>query len=973
MSSRFSEIPYFILENFFNNLKPYGHVYPSSAVIHTMGHSIVAKGGYGVEIYLKNITPSEDELGYDPYYMVKCRNFTLDSRKTGTRTDGSTYDGALENTIFKFSFEPIETTYRGSEISYDSLVNYANNPDNSPVEVYFKKTHLLHDFIDDTSTYKDFVNTTKEYLYFGELFTIANDSFIVEYNGMMNYVMKALPEVNRTDNLQVFFEVFFDQLYSQLYNALGNILVQSDPYEMDAKYLYYLLSMYKVFTIHNMDVPTEREFIANIPSYLKRKGSFTSLYLIWYVLTKNTSNLLTVYERWHDWDIPDTPLEYFTDYPYLSYNSYATNPPIGGAGAAYYYRGAGASISTISLPTNIWTVIHNLNNTYPLVQCINDENKLVFPSLISYVDANILTAAFDDEAVSGYAICSQSETALYQHTHTQILPATTWTVVHNLDLDPANHFYPHVQVVNNSQQLNPTNIHFKDNNTLEIIFDEATEGVATVFSDPQTYTQDSNTGTSWIVIHNLQDHYPFVMIVDDNDEIMFPDEILFSDENTLIVSFSEASTGTAVIFSNPVSLFYPTYSPEVTGGCMSPHYRAELDLSSEPLRDDAIIDDTMWDDLLTYWNEMRPVCKFAHYSEVISPITDFSGFTRSLYNNPTKNGYLYSMCTEISNDASADCYVYTSNGYFSTWVIYHNFGTRALILDCYDINKRQIIPANTNFITTNAIIITFSTAVNGFAYVSKAEYDSGLIASSTEWEVDHHLGDGHPGEEFMVELQRKSNNFEFMPMDITMSSAVSASIKLFEPTAGYSVYAKREYYYTRSGASDAWFIAHNLNSSAVLTQTFNTSKEAIYPKQIIIHDIYSCTIYFETPQEGYAIIKKVGLDDTNMIAIADAIDHIEIGDGTSGRKWDPVINNMIESSIGRYELEVDQDTGKLYTEDANYYYLESFIRDEIEMNVTEIGVYDVDENLLFYTYMSPLNKPVSIGLTIWYRIEKRMR
>jgi hypothetical protein len=50
---RFSDVPYFVLQRFFNNLTPHGYEYPSIGILRGGKSGIVAKNGYGVDLFLK--------------------------------------------------------------------------------------------------------------------------------------------------------------------------------------------------------------------------------------------------------------------------------------------------------------------------------------------------------------------------------------------------------------------------------------------------------------------------------------------------------------------------------------------------------------------------------------------------------------------------------------------------------------------------------------------------------------------------------------------------------------------------------------------------------------------------------------------------------------------------------------------------------------------------------------------------------
>jgi len=952
MSSKFSDIPYFIIENFLNTIRPYNYSLAKTGSLRGVsifgsGINICARGGYGVNLYLKNPRPSSDSLGYNPYYRIKGVPYSLTSRNSE--------NSLLESTLFTFQYVPA-TAIRGSEITLEDLIEYSSDPINTPIEIYFGIDRILHEFIENNDEYVKYVNTNKRYLYFGELFALDNNKIVIDYNNIYKYALNTLPVNNRTENLQIFLETFFDKQYSEIYNSLKNILCLSDPYEMWSNYLYYLLLMYNVSTKHSMDIDTERVFVANLPYYLKRKGTYSSLYIIWNTLAKGTTNLLNIYERWHNWEIEGTPLENFTDFLYTSFPHYNEVPPETGAGHGYYYSEIARSVIDINTPSLIWDVTHNLNNKYPLCQFVDDQDNIIIPSKIFYRDISLIEATFG-EVVSGKAICTEAPLSAMEFIHIQNTPSITWNINHALGKQ-----YPIIQVIYNDEQIIPDQIYYENTDDLTLTFSEAMEGVAVMIVDDDLTVTTHSSGTEWYIEHNLDDMYPLVQIVN-NDYLEIPDGIKFNDTMSYTVTFTENAEGKAITFSNTSSMLYPTYSPEISGGCLTPHYRVEIDLSNEPLHSDAIIKKEFWDDLLSYWNEMRPVCKFAHYNEIISPITDFTGLTKSLYQLPTKYGYLYSQCCRSVAVSFPNSLIFNSVNNLSKWIIKHNFGTKDLNIQCFDANRKQIYPSTIEFTTNSSIVVTFSVAVNGYAFISVADYTHEQSVSSSEWEATHNFGDNY---QYVLELAKYETQKVFIPQSVTMSSTVSASASLIEADTGFLSLTKHTMVvpYERSEASKEWYVYHGLNSNNIQVQAFDNNDNVIYPASITIVDNNVCILLFNEERSGIAVVREVGIGLLTMDEIISSISYLKIGNAGS-RNWKPAVENDIESPIGTFNA-------VLYKEDGEYYYIRVDINDNQSYNISEMGIFSITGDILFYTYCSPIYKPENISLIIWYRIAKIM-
>jgi hypothetical protein len=68
-------------------------------------------------------------------------------------------------------------------------------------------------------------------------------------------------------------------------------------------------------------------------------------------------------------------------------------------------------------------------------------------------------------------------------------------------------------------------------------------------------------------------------------------------------------------------------------------------------------------------------------------------------------------------------------------------------------------------------------------------------------------------------------------------------------------------------------------------------------------------------------------------------------------------------------------------EDDNYYYITLYINENLDYSVDEendkygikeIGIYNKEGNILFYTYCGLIEKPVGVYLKLYYKIRKRV-
>jgi len=163
---------------------------------------------------------------------------------------------------------------------------------------------------------------------------------------------------------------------------------------------------------------------------------------------------------------------------------------------------------------------------------------------------------------------------------------------------------------------------------------------------------------------------------------------------------------------------------------LTPHYKIEIDLSSEPVGDNYIINKYLMDELIRYWNYTKPVSKYVHYEQLIAPTSkmDEAGEYVSLYDEH-KNAYLntqftgsnfLSAATPVApsgTDTGSTAYTHKQLISGDNWIAQHDLGTRNCLVQCYDNNRKLIWPKDIQINNENRMTLTFSTAVRGEAYV----------------------------------------------------------------------------------------------------------------------------------------------------------------------------------------------------------------------------------------------------------------
>lgn len=164
----------------------------------------------------------------------------------------------------------------------------------------------------------------------------------------------------------------------------------------------------------------------------------------------------------------------------------------------------------------------------------------------------------------------------------------------------------------------------------------------------------------------------------------------------------------------------------------------------------------------------------------------------------------YASTASFANSFPDQGFQFTQPTGSSTWTINHSLNTYTPLVDVYDFNYNQLIPASVSSISANTTRVTFSTSQSGYAIISK--------------------GSG-----------------------ISSQVAVSAS---FATTASYATSVGVNF--IQSSPSTTWIINHGLNNRYPLVQIYNSSSAVIVPASIIGTDTSTVTITFSTAISGYA-------------------------------------------------------------------------------------------------------------------------
>ena len=400
-------------------------------------------------------------------------------------------------------------------------------------------------------------------------------------------------------------------------------------------------------------------------------------------------------------------------------------------------------------------------------------------------------------------------------------------------------------------------------------------------------------------------------------------------------------------------------TPTSAADYLSPHYKVEIDLSCEPLGDEFIIDQATVESLLDYWEIVRPVARVAHYRYLVSPITDFTGTTYPLY-SAYYSAIMNSIITTPVRAATPPAALYVQIFNSDEWTFNHNLGSNDLIVQTFNLDYEMVYPSDIIIDDSNTVRVTWDKPVGGYLLVYA---DSAVTqgAAATTWNVSHSQGgDVFAQFDHVDAAERK----KLMPLSVEILTDDTLQAKFSTARSGWTITSLADYTHTQGVANTTWQVEHNLEVSGIQVQCLDSSREIIIPTSITAIDQDTVIIEFESAITGWVFIKAIG-DPATQQSVIDKLTggYIKFGIGTDLDTWNPVFNNDVKEELYRINWPKFSVTKR-----NNMYHVDADTAGIFEGEITEIGIFNNEDNLIFYTQCSPFYKPEDVGITLHYRI-----
>jgi hypothetical protein len=876
-------------------------------------------------------------------------------------------------------------------------------------EMYFRKDAFFRDWLyNNRSDYGNYVNYNKEYIYFGKIYEKSNETnvYYIEFEGLKDWVIEALPQHNRTDNLVDFIDVAFDHVYHESYNMMKQMWSFFDPKEVKLEHLWYLADKFGIEIDTELDEDILRSWVDQLNYFIKRKGTYTAYYIIFKLLFSNTNNKLNIYERWLEWchkrvwgDL--TPVEYFNEHHILEY--YGIHPS-GGAGP-YWYQ----NYNPATYPTHAdhppWQDGYDCLD--PVWQCGDTVNFQEFVGIDSHnviklqEDDLISVENFSPSGDNVYLFTETRAEALsaggFRHCVEFYVPTTgettsaatspsgsiaVWGI--NNDLDEAlkndtdgiwllTDVFPGGLGMSLYDASTQTRVELASPGTLsyDLPYYALLEGdqdrvVARLFSHGRR-TTSSTVASGSITWDNLKRNsiYALNYLPSDNDD----DSIINIDIGAMKLS-SELTDSIG-----PTGNWF-----------LSPHYKVEVDLSTEPMESNAIISQYYANELIRYWEYTKPVSKYVNYHFLLSPIALIDNFSESysLYDASLPaycdtrftGSYFLSAASSgaagIGEDWGDVTYVHRQATSSTEWRVQHNLGQEDLIVQVYDENDEVVYMDNVVIEDNNIMVLTFDSAARGSAFIAGTKDWNVTWTQSTSsaiWNINHNMGSlGASG--FGFDIFNLNRTDYLIPDTVKVEDSNNMTVTWSTTGApasatGHIPIRDEDYIHYQTTPSTVWTINHNLQAAGFNVEVWSND-EYIYPESIVLTSLNTTTLTFAEPVDGYAMLiyfpREFALDDV-FGALFDG-GYWVVGDEDNDY-FDPVLNNSLYSpqASGSVENGVLTEYSDMYTFDFNIPTGDAY-------TIKEIGLFSKENNIIFYTRCSELYKPEVVQLDVHYRILK---
>jgi len=491
--------------------------------------------------------------------------------------------------------------------------------------------------------------------------------------------------------------------------------------------------------------------------------------------------------------------------------------------------------------------------------------------------------------------------------HTQSIPSSVWIAQHNLG-DKI-----HVQVFDDDfNEIIPYEIVFESNSVMKMLFHSEVTGFGIMKKADEYHIQDPITNI-WNVGNSLGEKELVLNFAEDFNKV-YEKNLTLIDYASSLAEFSGDIKRDARIITSDYTFRQDT--PETS-------WSINHNLGTRNI--DVQVFDT---------NNMR-----IFPSEYIQTTENQLVLSFDI----PQAGYLLVISTNLYNQTIPT----------NIWEIHHNFNSHVNV-QVFDDSYRQIVPSEIIHSTYYICTIIFDYPITGHVLITRTEEYIQQNTNSTVWNIDAGTGQQNLIIDFSEnEEQVTPSEFELIGVD-DVQATFETSFDVRSLVIRDNVLSEGNYIHRQNTPDSEWVIIHNLGIKGLVVNVYDMNDERIHPKEFHLIDPSRLSLSFTGEQDGYVVMLRVGNLTLDGFDFDDGNFKLYENEGDMINDVDPIYTSSIDSVI----------------ESDEFYYVEKTIPKDYEFTFNEIGIFNEDNALLFYTKCSNVYKPTNTLFTIHYRIEK---
>jgi hypothetical protein len=435
---------------------------------------------------------------------------------------------------------------------------------------------------------------------------------------------------------------------------------------------------------------------------------------------------------------------------------------------------------------------------------------------------------------------------------------------------------------------------------------------------------------------------------------------------------------------------------------ISPHYRVEVDLSTEPIQLRKIIDADTYTIMLEKFEQLRPVARFCEtYGCVMKLDSDFTGRNLDTYDG-LYTAFARTKCLRPVYGPLPGNYIFSNRSNTSTTLnIYHALGTKDLLVQLYINNEStrermpytRFIPKNIIIVDEDNITIELEHPQRFYAFIASdySNIDSTTvipITGSSPYDIPDSIY-YTPILEILEEDDDTTIRTSIYPAEHGIEEPAFGQLHYMDTdtpdgnSTYYEIALEKSYVTGSLTGSTSYIVEHDLKTPGILVEVFELfgygEKKKVMAEDIIITSIDTVEVYVESSTSDYEVVVKKITDWAFLRTIDDLmyeLDTLVLGEGLSTATWNPLStpSGSLQDEISPSAYEVESFV--LYNANSDYptYNVKAVVNILENINITEAGLVDkydeYGDKMIFYTSCSPIEALKGTRLVLYFEFAR---